>query len=250
MSTVTTLTTPAATATETVTDATNNVSTADAVEAEVTPNLVSDKKADWLIRTATEGATSPEDVYRKLIELTYADATVDTRKKIPYQEILANYAKSQTVLQERLYFARKVAYNTAKKMTHGLPEELNWVYSINYQARITGIFRGTAIGGREKDITAELAEGKTTIYRNDRVRFEIPSFNGTKFTGELPAYLLGNDPIAVAQYIREMGKSHHRAETTKAYATAKKDNVELAKKIKALQEQMDRNEQILAAAGK
>ncbi len=242
MSNVTTLTAP--TITETVVK--EETSSTEIGEEVTIPNLVSDKKAEWLIKTATAEATSPENVYRKLIELTYANATIDTRKRVPYREVISNYAKGVTDLNERLNFARTVAFNTAKKMTHGLPDNFAWAYLPKYEATIVGIFRGTdSNSGRERDITAELASGKATISSNDRIRFEVKDFRGSKVMGELPIHLLGNDPIAAAQYIRGIAKSHRQAEEVKARANARKENVELANQIKALEEKIAKNAELL-----
>jgi len=214
-------------------------STTATIEATTDVQTVPEKLANYLINTATEGSTSTEETYRKLIEATWQQAT-QTRKRIPVKELVTNYAVESNNFTERIRFAHEVAHNTLKKMTHGFPESLQWANIPAHDIRITGIYR--TMGGynaKPENILSRIASGKLTVNQHDTVRFQIVYY-GKTYDGELPVRLLNNDPIAVAQYVRNICKAYAREQEASEARSLAAQKRELEKKMAELTKQMDR----------
>ena len=219
----------------------SNATTATApVEAEVT-SAFSDKTIDYLIRTAAEGSTSPEETYRKLIELT-VEATQRKRKRPKHTELANNFAIHERALIARLQEYREVTFNTLQKMTGPIPTEFDWARGRYATLRITGIYRaGGGFGSAPADITSAIASGKTGASEYDTLHFEAtPHGTGKPIKAQVPLYLLNGDPIAQAKRTRNICKAHRRqVELTEAK--------ELANKKTALKSQLTKLNNELAA---
>ena len=171
----------------------------------IAPTVPSQKFIDYLIKKAVEESASPEEVYRELIESTWARAT-STKKHVSTAELVTNYTQKNTGLVNRIAETHTVMFNTLQKMTRGVPKELAWAQKRYVAISITGIFRkGTSFGSKPENITSKIANGTTTFSERDIVRLTV---SGQAEPVDMPAYLLNNDPMAIAHYVRNLCKIH------------------------------------------
>ena len=171
----------------------------------IAPNMPSKKFVDYLIKKAVEENASPEEAYRQLIESTWARAT-EAKKHFSTAELVTNYTQKNTGLISRIAETHTVMFNTLQKMTRGVPKELNWAQKRYVTISITGVFRkGTSYGSKLENITSKIANGTKTFSEGDIVRLAV---SGQAEPVDMPAYLLNNDPMAIAHYVRNLCKIH------------------------------------------
>lgn len=207
----------------------------------------SEKLLAYLLRTATEGCTSPDDFSRKLVEVTLAHAAELNNKRSNGRSLITQYAEAEAPLLARIYDARHVMLNTLKKLLKwydAAPEELQWVRA-NGPVVITGIYRESGRNGKTKtNITTQIAEGKLTLQPTDAVLFKTAGgtwqggpAEGTVLFGSLSFAELNNDPILLAQKVRSIVKAARRK---KDEDEQKADQVEEAELRKVLRHAKER----------
>ena len=155
-----------------------------------------EKLVNYFLRTASEGSTSQDEFNTKLIELVHAHAKNDNRRRIPATELVMNHAVVSTKLAERISEAQEVMFNTLRKMTHGIPEQLRWAQNRTRSIHVLGVYRhSTSFGStRSEDYTSKIASGKEPIRGYDSVTFEVTNSMGAKVVAEIPINLLNGDP--------------------------------------------------------
>ncbi len=200
-----------------------------------------EKLVNYFLRTAAEGNLSPEEFNTKLVELVHAHAKNDNRRRVPATELVLNHAVVSTKLVERINEAHEVIFNTLRKMTHGVPEQLRWAQSRTVSVHVLGVYRQSSFFGKTKseDYTSNIASGKETIRGYDTVTFEVTNYLNTKTIAEIPISLLNGDPIAVAQWVRSQCKVYAQAQQTEADKTVRDSKVQIESKMKELQKQLD-----------
>ena len=217
----------------------NNVSTSIDSTTTQAQNVPSEKFINFLIKSSTENAATPEEAYHNLIEATWAKATVDTRKRVPLNELAASYAKQHTELSARIREAQTVMANTLFKLRHmEIPEELKWAFQRSQHINIVGVFRQKTQYNQTSfvNITASAGNPAAELQPTDIVKFTIGN-GGTEFSIEL-RYLNG-DPIAVAQMVRRKVKIYNEKLNRNKVASIRKKQTELQKSIDALTKQLE-----------
>lgn len=145
------------------------------------------------------------------------------------------YFAGEKELAKRVEFVRTVIRNTLHKFPSELhPEELNWV------------MRGGRYTGFEfldgMDNVVEITEEKP-LTRYHKVSFFIIGQRGwttkeyTVNRASFPAYLLFNDPMAIAQYARQLIRNKQSQIRTKQAMDITKEVEEVNQKIANLVEQ-------------
>jgi hypothetical protein len=200
-------------------------------EVEVTP---SSKYIDWLLKNSINETDTPETTYRKIAEAVWAEATRKSAKP-KASELIVNYAKSNGELLNRLYEARTVINNTLYKMTHGYAEEFNWAQSSN-PIHIIGIFERnpawhrSSWGQEFNDITSKIQNGTMKIKDNHIIKFSC-----NDKVASLEVRYLNNDPIALAQMVRQACRKNVKAIQSEKLVALNKEQIELNKKVAELQ---------------
>jgi len=213
---------------------TTTVSNASPVTA-ITPS-VDEKTTDWLIRTATENASSPEEAYRLLVEVTWERATQKKFKKNSF-EAVTEFSTGQQELLERIQFVREVASNTLRKLTYDtVPSEWAWAQYRSGSITITGVFRHDSTwGGRDVNITADIASGAKTLNKSDFIKFTVNNGSRT-IEGQVAVNLLNNDPIAISQLVRSSSKRQARTTLTSERKSLQDEKKELEAKLAKMAE--------------
>lgn len=168
------------------------------------PVELSGKALDYIIKQACDNGSS-EEAIRKAISLTLEQVDIVSRKKLRTEALVASSFHEQRELASRISFFRAVGLNTFRKMTHGHPADLNWLYSRG-RIHVVGVFRPVH-SFRDKnpmsDITDQVVSGSKIVESSDVIRFYVTALNGNFLTVELPVNLLRNDPMIVAQKVRK-----------------------------------------------
>lgn len=149
--------------------------------------------------------------------------------------ITDTYFASEKELAKRIEFARTVIRNTLYKFPKELwPEELSWVMQ---GGRYTG-FTFVDSTGKAVEINAE-----NPLNRYHKLSFFIIGQRGwttkeyTIKQASIPAHLLFNDPIAIAQYARTLIRSKQSQIRTKQAMDITSEVEEVSKKIAKLVEE-------------
>jgi hypothetical protein len=146
--------------------------------------------------------------------------------------ITSSYFAGEKELAERVKFVKTVIMNTLHKFPAELrPEELNWAMR---GGRYTGFeFRDY------NDNVVEITEDKP-LTRYHKLSFIIIGQRGwttKEYTFEqasIPAYLLFNDPMAIAQYARKLIRNKQYQIRTKEAMDITKQVEDVSKKIATL----------------
>lgn len=155
--------------------------------------------------------------------------------------IASSYFAGEKELAERVKFVKTVIKNTLHKFPAELrPEELNWA------------MRGGRYTGFEfldyNDNVVEITEDKP-LTRNHKLSFIIVGETKGWATKEysfhratIPAYLLFNDPMAIAQYARTLIRNKQSQIRTKAAMDITKQIEDVSKKIAQLAQEQTKLE--------
>jgi hypothetical protein len=146
--------------------------------------------------------------------------------------ITSSYFAGEKELAERVKFVKTVIMNTLHKFPAELrPEELNWAMR---GGRYTGFeFRDS------NDNVVEITEDKP-LTRYHKLSFFIIGQRGwatkeyTFDRASIPAYLLFNDPMAIAQYARKLIRNKQYQIRTKEAMDITKQVEDVSKKIATL----------------
>lgn len=192
-------------------------------------NQPSEKFVDYLLRSASESNETAEETYRRIIQETWERATVDTRKRVPVEELVTNHFKNASLLENRVMEAAEVIRNTLRKMTGVIPKELEWATNLNYSsviAHIDGIIKPRNPEMRNSsdlNVTSQVLN-KSLAYNDDYVvEFTFTSYWNRENTGRIPLGLLKGDPIAVAQYVRKLCRAANKRAIIENKAAALKE---------------------------
>lgn len=208
-------------------------------------NQPSEKFVDYLIRSASEGNESTEETYRRIIQETWERATVDTRKRVPVEELVTNHFKNASLLENRVMEAVEVIRNTLRKMTGAIPQELEWAKNLSYSstiAHIDGIIkpRNPELRNSDLNVTSKILD-KSLAYNDDFVvEFTFTSYWGRENTGRIPLGLLKGDPIAVAQYVRKLCRAANKRAVIENKAAALKEYNDAVAEQKKIVEKAER----------
>jgi len=171
-----------------------------------TESPLSEKTIDYIIRTATEGATSPEETYRKLIEATLAVSS-QKPKNASITDLANSYVGSNAAFLDAFRETRSIAHNTVRKLTHEIHPDYEWAKYPNAPIRIIGVFRrGSGMGASLRSIAYDVSNGKTTATKWDTLRFEIEIGYKTWKSFDIQ---LGHLNGTISQHIRRTTKIQH-----------------------------------------
>lgn len=202
-----------------------------------TNSALSEKALAWIAQEAEK--TTPELRTARIIELTAQHiASQQNRKKTPFQDF-QGYASAETELLKRVYFIKEVMRNTLRKMTHGNPEHFDWAKS--YTGKITqiGFFRKSRSHKGLDTIDITTLPANYVFKDADVIRFtHLNTFTKKETVVVLPAMMLRQDPILIAQMVR---KECRDFAATKEYKERVAKNAEIAeaqKKLESLEKEL------------
>jgi uncharacterized coiled-coil protein SlyX len=176
--------------------------------SEATVTNLPEKLIDYLVRTSTEGNETPEEIYRNLIEKTWAEATRKSKKDKLADKLFKESTVINSELKERISFALEVIHNTLRKLTYSIPEELSTLpRSSSY--KVEGIFYYDAVRRVEVPLSSKGADD-FNVPQNAYVKISnVHAWDKSKGKEhKFPLEYLNRDPIFLSQMVRNRVKVH------------------------------------------
>jgi hypothetical protein len=206
---------------------------------EATVTTLPEKLIDYLVRTSTEGNETPEEIYRNLIEKTWAEATRKSKKDKLADKLFKESTVINSELKERISFALEVIHNTLRKLTYSKPDDLTSLPRYS-SYKIEGIFYYDSVKRTEVPVSSRGADD-FNIPKGAYVKIsDINSWNGNKGKEhQIPLEYLNRDPMYLSQMVRNRVKVHMKQQRRIELADLGSKIADTRKTIKQAEENLE-----------